>query len=75
MSGRGHKSGEMSWEWGGCSEDFRAGYDYSAKFMDPVKTEKSISGFVTRHNNEAGRKVSRVVCSLCVKGLRVPETR
>lgn len=57
MSGKGHKSGEMSWEWGGCSEDFRSGYDYSAKFMDPVKTERGISSFVTRHNNEAGRKM------------------
>lgn len=56
MQGRGQKSGELSWEWGGCSEDYRFGYDYSSKFMDPQKSEKSISNHVTRHNNEAGRK-------------------
>ena len=58
MSGPGHKSGEMNWEWGGCSEDFRSGHDYSVKFMDPVKIERTLSSFVTRHNNEVGRKVS-----------------
>ncbi|XP_068740751.1 protein Wnt-7b-like [Montipora capricornis] len=57
VSGVGHKSGEMSWEWGGCSEDYRFGYDYSTKFMDPAKNEKGMPDMVTRHNNEAGRKV------------------
>ena len=61
VSGVGHKSGEMSWEWGGCSEDYRFGYDYSTKFMDPAKNEKRMPDMVTRHNNEAGRKVCRCV--------------
>lgn len=38
--GVGYKSGEMSWEWGGCFEDYCFGYDYLIKFMDLVKNEK-----------------------------------
>lgn len=57
LQGRGQKAGEPSWEWGGCSENYRYGYDYSAKFMDPSKNaEKSLSNYVIRHNNAAGRR-------------------
>lgn len=73
MQGRGQKSGELSWEWGGCSEDFRFGYDYSIKFMDPSKSEKTISDYVIRHNNEAGRKVTAdhvFLCSVLVDNSR-----
>ena len=60
MKGRGQKPGELSWEWGGCSDDFKYGYDFSKKFMDPSNKEKSISVSMARHNNEAGRKVSAI---------------
>lgn len=56
--GRGTKPGEASWEWGGCSEDYSFGSDFSKTFMDPSKTvEKSLLTFLIIHNNKAGRKV------------------
>lgn len=57
-TGRGKKEGEASWEWGGCSENYRYGYEYSTKFMDPGKNaDKTLSNHLVRHNNEAGRRV------------------
>lgn len=56
--GRGTAPGELSWEWGGCSDDFRYGIQFSKDFMDPSRSsEKSLSYYVRRHNNDAGRRV------------------
>ena len=60
--GRESKPGEKSWEWGGCSENFQYGKEYSRDFMDPGRnTENSLSKLIIQHNNEAGRKVCQVV--------------
>lgn len=60
--GRENKPGEKSWEWGGCSENFQYGKDYSKGFMDPGKNvERSLSNFIITHNHNAGRKVCQVV--------------
>ena len=70
--GRGTAAGELSWEWGGCSDDFRYGIQFSKDFMDPSRSsEKSLSYYVRRHNNDAGRRVRFVICffSLDLKGL------
>lgn len=60
-TGRGKKEGESSWEWGGCSENYRYGYEYSTKFMDPGKNaDKTLFNHLVRHNNEAGRRVCSI---------------
>ena len=59
--GRENKPGEKSWEWGGCSEHFQYGRDFSKHFMKPGKNTQKLAKFIIDHNNEAGRKVCQVV--------------
>ena len=61
---------ENAWEWGGCSDNVKYGYDFSRRFMDPPKPsdttdrKKMLVYSLSVHNNEVGRRVSEnSICS------------
>ena len=55
---------ENGWEWGGCSDNVKYGYDFARRFMDPPRpkdtsdTKKMLTFTLAVHNNEVGRRVS-----------------
>lgn len=61
---------EDGWEWGGCSDNVKYGYEFARRFMDPPKprdtsdTKTMLAYSLNVHNNEVGRRVSRnSICS------------
>lgn len=55
------------WKWGGCSDNVQYGLWFAESFVDaPDRTRqvearaKNIRALMNLHNNEVGRKVSRV---------------
>ena len=48
------------WEWGGCSDNVNFGKKFSRKFVDVVEKGRDFKFMMNLHNNEAGRRVSRI---------------
>lgn len=47
------------WKWGGCSEDADFGVLVSREFADARENRPDARSAMNKHNNEAGRTVSR----------------
>lgn len=60
------KDKENGWEWGGCSDNVKYGYDFTRRFMDPPRprdtsdAKKMLTYSLAVHNNEVGRRVSNL---------------
>lgn len=52
-------AGGRGWIWGGCSDNVDFGEDISKQFVDALENGHDARAAVNRHNNEAGRLVSR----------------
>lgn len=53
------------WKWGGCSEDAEFGVLVSREFADARENRPDARSAMNRHNNEAGRTVSRLRRMCC----------
>lgn len=53
-------SGGQGWLWGGCSDNVGFGEVISKQFVDALETGQDARAAMNLHNNEAGRKVSRM---------------
>lgn len=54
-------SGGHGWLWGGCSDNVGFGEAISKQFVDALETGQDARAAMNLHNNEAGRKVQRVL--------------
>ena len=51
----------QDWKWGGCSDNFKFGYRFSKWFIDSIEQGEDLRYMVNRQNNEAGRRVSKLI--------------
>ena len=55
------------WDWGGCSDDIYYGAEFSRRFIDSIEDPNQSEGVMNLHNNEAGRRVSKIIQSIHIR--------
>ena len=50
---------ERAWRWGGCSVDISHGLNFTRGFMDSREFRQNEKSLMNKHNNKAGRLVSK----------------